>query len=152
MMTLFIATSLYGQQNKTAPTIPQPKQVAEAPPPQAGIRYESHARRDPFLNLLLLRQQESKSDGEEPRGQAPPGIAGMYIAQVMLLGISTSEEQRTAIFRGTDKRAYFLHDGDRLFDGYVKNVGMDEVTMVRETKYRSGKESAQEVTKRLRTP
>jgi len=71
---------------------------------------------------------------------------------VMLLGISTSEEQRTAIFRGTDKRAYFLHDGDRLFDGYVKNVGMDEVTMVRETKYRSGKESAQEVTKRLRTP
>jgi len=153
MMALLIPAWAFGQ-SKTTKKDPAAKQLVEAPALETGLRYQSQNHRDPFLNLLALRkQQELKSTDEEvPRGQQPPGIAGMYIAQVMLLGISTSEEERTAIFRGTDKRAYFLRASDRLFDGYVKKIGIDDVTVVRETRLRSGKVLTQEVTKRLRTP
>jgi hypothetical protein len=57
-----------------------------------------------------------------------------------------------AIVRGADTRAYFLKEGDRLFDGYLKTIGIDSITLVRETKMRSGKTLTQNVTKRLRTP
>ena len=75
----------------------------------------------------------------------------MYIAQITLLGISTAELKQTAVFRGTDKRAYFLQNGDKVFDGYIKKVSADEVLMIRETRLRSGKVLTQEITKRLRT-
>ncbi len=123
---------------------------AEAAAVYASVRYESSNRRDPFLNPLLLGRK-ADVDEEAPRGNPPPGIAGMKIADVVLLGFSISPEGKTAVFRGTDKRVYFLHQGDRMFDGYIKAVNADSVLLVRETKMRSGKVTTQEVTKRLRT-
>jgi hypothetical protein len=124
--------------------------------PVSGIKYTNSNHRDPFLNPILLRKesdQKNRFDEEEVgRGSAPPGIAGMFMNQVQLLGISTSPEKRTAVFRGSDKRAYFLQEGDKVFDGYVKKIGTDDVLMIRETQYKSGKTATQEVTKRLRTP
>jgi hypothetical protein len=77
----------------------------------------------------------------------------MLINQVRLLGTSFGEDvPPVAVFQGPDKRAYFLQARDRLFDGYVKQVGTDFVLLVRETKLRSGKIVTQEVTKQLRTP
>jgi len=156
VMALLIPAWLVGQEVKTAEKDTGIKQqLLEMPSPQVGLRYQSGNRKDPFLNPLLLKKQaelKSGDDEEVARSQPPPGIAGMYIAQVMLLGISASEEKRTAIFSGTDKRSYFLQDGDRLFDGYIKRIGTDDVLMVRETKLRSGKVLTQEVTKRLRQP
>ncbi len=114
-------------------------------------RYDSDKRRDPFLNPLLL-VKNTNPDEEVDRGAAPPGIAGMYINQVDLVGVSTAPDGKTAVFRGTDKRIYFLHEGDHMFDGYIKGVALDGVQLVRETRLRSGKVLTQEVTKRLRTP
>jgi hypothetical protein len=74
----------------------------------------------------------------------------MYIAQVIFMGTSLREGTYTAVFKGTDKRFYFLHENDRLFDGYLKRVDGDSVTLVRETRMRSGKVEREEVTKRLR--
>jgi hypothetical protein len=116
-----------------------------------GARFQSNNRRDPFLNPLLLKKTESP-DEEAPRGAPPPGMAGMLISQVELLGMSVGPEGQTAVFRGNDKRVYFLHKGDRLFDGFVKSVALDSVQLVRETKLRSGKVLTEEITKRLRTP
>lgn len=115
-----------------------------------GVRYQSQNRRDPFLNPLLRKAAKAAEDEEEPRGQRPPGIGGMFIEQVALLGIASQEGNMVAVFRGSDKRAYFLHQGDRLFDGSVTKIGADTVTLVRETKFRSGKVLRQDVTKRLR--
>ena len=87
-----------------------------------------------------------------PAALPPPGIAGTYIAQAALQGIAIRDSGKVAVFRGADSRAYFLRKGDRLFDGYVKEIHDDSVTLVRETKLRSGKTLTQDVTKRLRTP
>ncbi len=118
----------------------------------SDVRYISGNRRDPFLNPLLLAKKAKQQDEEVALGLAPPGIAGTYIAQLKLQGLSFRDGRRIAIVRAKDKRAYFLEEGDRLFDGYVKNINLDSITLVRETKLRSGKILTQDVTKRLRTP
>lgn len=125
---------------------------AELPARTAGIPYQSSGRRDPFLNPLLLAKKEKPADEELPRGVPPPGIAGTYVAQAVLQGTSIRGDGRVAIVRGADTRAYFLKEGDRLFDGYVKAIESDFITLVRETKMRSGKVLTQDVIKRLRTP
>lgn len=137
---------------------PTKKTAAPATPPSAtapatlyhGARYEPSDRIDPFLNPLTRRKNESP-DEEAPKPTPPPGIAGMNVQDVELVGVSKRKEGYTAVFRGTDKRVYFLHIGDRLFDGYVKDIGADSVQMIRETKLRSGKVLTQEITRRLRT-
>jgi hypothetical protein len=119
-----------------------------------GPHYESSDRPDPFLNPLIQpKNTPNNYDAEEeaPKGTPPPGIGGMYASEVVLLGISISPDGKTAAFRGTDKRVYFLREGDRLFDGYIKVINVDSVQLTRETKLRNGKVLTQEITKRLRT-
>jgi len=67
------------------------------------------------------------------------------------MGIAYNENT-TAVFEGTDKRAYFLQEKDKLYDGYIKKIEVDSVVLIRETKLMSGKVVTQEVVKRLRTP
>ncbi len=125
--------------------------LPEAPATTAVIRYNPDNRRDPFLDPLANRKRPVDPDAEAPRGQQPPGIAGMYIAQVRLVGIANGETL-TAVFEGTDKRSYFLKERDKLFDGYIKKIEADSVILIRETKLMSGKVVTQDVVKRLRTP
>jgi Tfp pilus assembly protein PilP len=124
----------------------------ESPMNYAAVRYQSGNRRDPFLNPLLFKKNSKQGDEEIARGLPPPGIAGTYIEQLILQGTCFCDERRVAIVRGADDRAYFLREGDRLFDGYLKSVQIDSIILARETKLRSGKTLTQDVTKRLRTP
>jgi hypothetical protein len=94
---------------------------------------------------------KKSDDEEESRGEPPPGIAGTHVEQAVLLGISRKEGSRTAVFQGVDRRAYFLEEGDRMFDGYVRTIQDDSVLLIRETRLKSGKVLTQEVTKTLRS-
>jgi hypothetical protein len=148
---LMLPVTSTAQQPKAAEAVPKEGTGSlESSPPFVGVRYLSENRRDPFLNPLLLKKEGLATDEEMPPGQIPPGIAGTYIAQAVLVGIAAEDGSRTAVFRGNDNRVYFLHRGDKLFDGFIVNIGMDTVLLMRETKYRSGKVLRQEVTKRLR--
>ncbi len=110
-------------------------------------------RKDPFFNPLLAKKNnKSNEDEEESRGAPPPGIGGTLIAKATLQGISLRNNGKVAIVQGADTRAYFLREGDRLFDGYLKTIDADSITLVRETRMKSGKVVSQDVTKRLRTP
>jgi Tfp pilus assembly protein PilP len=127
------------------------QKAAVSPIRYSGILYSASNRRDPFLNPLL-RSKEKRTDTEQDRGTPPPGIGGTYISQAKLQGISIRDKGRLAIVRGADDRAYFLREGDRLFDGYIKKIESDFITLVLETRMQSGKVITREVTKRLRTP
>jgi hypothetical protein len=124
----------------------------EVPAKASGVLYQSGNRRDPFLNPLLIAKKDKPADEEVSRGLPPPGIAGTYIEQAILQGIALRDSGRVAIVRGADTRAYFLKEGDRLFDGYVKTIESASITLIRETKMRSGKVLTQDVIKRLRKP
>ena len=116
-----------------------------------GISYMPSNSRDPFLNPLL-KKPGTEGDQEIDRGLPPPGIAGTFIEEAVLKGISIKVgDGRLAIVQGAGNRAYFLREGDRLFDGYLKEIDRDSIKLVRERKMRSGKIITQEVTKRLRT-
>ncbi len=131
----------------------QADKAAESLIKYSEVRFQSGNRRDPFLNPLLLKKKAQKQEDEEvSRGLPPPGMAGTYIAQATLQGVTQREGGRVAVVRGADSRAYFIRVGDRLFDGFVKAIQTDSITLVRETKMKSGKTLTQEVTKRLRTP
>ena len=127
------------------------RNAVESPIKYTGVLYKSGNHSDPFLNPLLIKK-EAASDEELSRGLPPPGIAGTYIAQATLQGIVLRDNERVAVVRGADKRAYFIREGDKLFDGYLKAIEIDFITLVRETKMRSGKTFTQDVVKRLRTP
>jgi len=131
----------------------EPRQTLESPVEYSSVLYRSGNRRDPFINPLLERKNGKRAADEEvSRGLPPPGIMGTYIAQATLQGVAMRDGRHVAVFRGADSRAYFLRNGDRLFDGYLKEIREDSVTLVRETRMRSGKLLTQDVIKRLRTP
>jgi hypothetical protein len=128
-------------------------QIVETQIQYSGASYKPSDRRDPFLNPLLTSKAAKQNvDEEESRGTPPPGIGGTFIAQAALQGISIRDNGRVAVVQGADARAYFLREGDRLFDGYLKSIETDSITLVRETKMKSGKTLTQDVIKRLRTP
>ena len=153
---LFLALALpcmaQGARPAARDTVDASKKPVESPINYSGIPYKPGNHRDPFWNPEKPKTSSKTGDEEISRGLPPPGIAGTYIAQAILEGISIREDRMTAVVRGVDKRAYFLREGDRLFDGYLKTIQEDSITLVRETKMRSGKTLTQEVTKRLRTP
>lgn len=153
-MLLYCPMTAAGANNTSpASSVGPIKKPPESPIKYASVVYRSGNRRDPFINPLLVKKKDKQSEDEEiSRGLPPPGIAGTYIAQATLQGIVTRDTGKVAVFRGADSRAYFLRSGDKLFDGYLKDIHDDSVTLVRETKLRSGKLLTQDVTKRLRTP
>ena len=153
-MLLFCPLVSVGAANSIpADTAEKTKKPLESPIKYSSVLYSPGARRDPFANPLLVGKKDKRPEDEEvSRGAAPPGIRGTYIAQATLQGIAIRDNGKVAIFRAADSRAYFLRKGDRLFDGYLKEINEGFVTLVRETKLRSGKTLTQDVTKRLRTP
>jgi len=119
----------------------------------AAVPYNSSGLRDPFLNLAPLKPSVQRSDVDEevPREHPPSGIEGTFIDKASLEGIVIrGDNRRTAIIRGADNRAYFLREGDRLFDGYLKAIDNDSVVFVRVSKMRSGRILTREVTKQLK--
>jgi Tfp pilus assembly protein PilP len=122
----------------------------KSPTDYSGIRYTPHSGRDPFLDLLLLRKQPLPNNRKMSPRPLSSGIAGTPIAELRFEGISLGNGKRLAIIRAADGHAYFLKEGDRLFDGYLKVIQSDSIVLVRETKLSSGKILTQDVTRRLR--
>jgi hypothetical protein len=140
-------------ENKNAAT--RNESVVEIIPEPAPVFYEHGNRSDPFLHIVApetdIARAEEDADEEAARGAQPRGIEGAFIDKTRLEGIVTrSDNRRMAIIRSADNRAYFLREGDRLFDGYLKTIDKDSVVFVRETLMRSGKTLTQEVIRRLR--
>ncbi len=152
LLTLCIPICLAQNAKPALKNAGQTTKTAEAPIKISGIHYIYGTHQDPFLNPLVFKKPVRPDDEELSRGLPPPGIAGTYIAQAVLQGTSIRDERRMAVVRGADTRAYFLKEGDRLFDGYLKTIGNDFITLVREIKMRSGKTLTEDVIKRLRTP
>jgi len=131
---------------------PEESVIVETISKPAPVLYESQKLRDPFLHLAPPKTPARKVEDEEvPRGAAPPGIEGTYIDDAGFEGVLIrSGNIHIAVVRSSDNRAYFLHEGDRLFDGYIKTIENDSVVFIRETLMMSGKLLTEEVTKRLR--
>lgn len=130
----------------------QTEKISGSPADYTGIRYGPKNRRDPFLNPLRRGKNSNQDAGETVRRFPSPGIAGTYIAELLFEGTSFRGDRRLAIVRAADKRAYFLEEGARFFDGYLKKIQPDSIVLVREMELKPGKILTQDVIKRLRNP
>lgn len=126
---------------KPAPAAPQRAAAASAAAeaPRTGLK-----RRDPFRSLLV-------SAAEMPGGQAlPPGKAGLVIAQLTITGVVAAGKEMIAVVNMTGRnRAYFLRQGDELFNGYVGEISEDGVVFKERTMDAFGKEYERDVVKQL---
>jgi hypothetical protein len=134
---------------KKAPAVkaaPKPKpaaeQKAEEPKKDEAIS-TAGKRRDPFLQLVAA------SAGNGVPLHLPPGKAGLQVATLRVEGIVRSQNGMLVVVTNPQGRTYFLHQGDRLFDGRVDQVSMDGVTFTESGKDPFGKTIERTVTKRI---
>lgn len=87
-----------------------------------GYGYDPEGRRDPFISLQRTR------DSVPDRGPRPEGVPGLLIGEVDLTGIFVLPEGPVAQVQTSDRdRSYLLRAGDKLYDGDVVSVSLEEL-------------------------
>jgi len=118
--------------------------VAVAPAPASEEKAgPAVAKRDPFLPLIA-----EKKDLGGPE-HLPPGKAGLVIGSVHVDGTVHSSDGMIAVLSNPDEHVYFVHEGDRLYDGDVEKISLDGVTFRQNSKDVFGKAIERVVTKRI---
>jgi hypothetical protein len=130
---------------KEAPAkmVPTAASTKDAAPKDAVAQVPSGPRRDPFTPLINERKEGGGPD------HLPPGKAGLVITTVRVDGTVSSEAGMIAVLSNADQRTYFVHEGDRLYDGAVEKIGLDGVTFRQNSKDAFGKPVERVVTKRI---
>ena len=100
-------------------------------------------KRDPFQPLVSKQQ----ATGVAPN--LPPGKAGLQISTVKIDGTVRAPSGMIAVVSNPQQRVYFLHEGDRVYDGRVEKIGLDAVTFLQTEKDAFGKVIDRLVTKRI---
>lgn len=119
--------------------------VPVAKPAEAPIaaERESISKRDPFAPLINQRK------GAGGGLHLPPGKAGLVISTVRVDGAVHSASGMIAVVSNPENSVYFVHEGDRLYDGDVEKIGLDGVTFRENSKDAFGKPVERMVTKRI---
>lgn len=113
---------------------------AKAP---VAVERESASKRDPFAPLI--NQRKDAGGGLH----LPPGKAGLVISTVRVDGAVHSPSGMIAVVSNPENSVYFIHEGDRLYDGDVEKIGLDGVTFRENSKDAFGKPVERMVTKRI---
>jgi hypothetical protein len=88
-----------------------------------GYGYDPEDRRDPFRSLV-----ERSPDAQMAQGPRPEGIPGLLIGEVDLTGVFVLPEGPVAQVQTSDRdRSYLLRPGDKLYDGDVVSVSLEEI-------------------------
>jgi hypothetical protein len=124
------------------PTSAEAPKPAEEKPTEEKV---SVVRRDPFETLLNKARA-----GDAAPENLPPGKAGLIVGTLRIDGIVRGPNgMMIAIVSNPQQRVYFLHDGDKLYDGSVEKISLDAVTFREIGKDAFGKPLEREVAKRL---
>ncbi len=111
--------------------------------------YSPGGKRDPFTDLASARQQAAPQTVQPPPfAQRPPGLSGLLISEVAVVGTAATNDQRIAILRGVDEFTYVAREGTKLFDGFVETIETDEVVFVREVFDTAGRKTTNKIVKR----
>ncbi len=122
-------------------------------PVDPPTQYDSQGKRDPFISL-----QKPKTNGDEaefsstpPLNRRPPGLAGLLIDEVTVVGVVTAGKSPMVLLQGVDNFTYFASPRDQLFDGYVESINGEEVVFMRIVRDTRGRTHSSRVFKKLYT-
>jgi Tfp pilus assembly protein PilP len=148
-------TAVKGAQKSTAiavnpPAEPQPKVAVEdkknpvEPKKEEPKSYSANGRRDPFVSPVISRTMLGSG--------CSTGKRCLAIDQINLQGIIKSESGMIAVVVNALNKAYFLHENDPVFNGYVVKITGDSVIFKETIEDKMGKPLEREVTKKISTP
>jgi len=100
--------------------------------------------RDPFVSPV--RNHAVTGSG------CSTGKRCLAIEQVNLRGVVRSESGMIAIVTNSLDKAYFLHESDPVFNGYVVKITGDSIVFQETLQDRLGKTFTREVTKKITIP
>jgi AMIN domain len=100
-------------------------------------------KRDPFFSPVL---QQTSTSG------CSTGKKCLEIGQINVRGVVKSESGFIAVVTNSLNKAYFLHENDPVFNGYVVRITGDSVVFQESFQDKLGKQLTREVTKRIVTP
>ncbi|MEX2270856.1 MAG: hypothetical protein WD690_05265 [Vicinamibacterales bacterium] len=107
------------------PTAPAAQAQSRSPQTPAWT-YDPQGRRDPFVSL---RDRGANASTTQNR---PPGLAGVTVAEIVIRGIVRSGNEFIALAQAPDGRSFQLRRNARLFDGVVKQIGIDAVVFTQQ--------------------
>jgi len=125
------------------PAVPKPAAAPAAQPPAVAVE-PVISRRDPFAPLIQV-----SAGGRNTGEHLPPGVGGLVVATVRVDGTVEAPSGMLAVVSNADDRIYFVHVGDRLYDGDVEKISLDGVTFKENSKDAFGKPVDRMVTKRI---
>lgn len=110
------------EEETTTETVILPPPSIEKKPdsPEAydiNYSFDAGGRRDPFLSLLGGTKSKSASI---PKG-------ALTVSDAKVVGITQAKEGFVAIIIGSDKKARFMKEGDKLYDGQIISIEEDRV-------------------------
>jgi len=132
-----------------AKTMPQQNSAAvvakvEAPkPPKEEKKWAMTGKRDPFFSPVV---QQAGGSG------CSTGKKCLEIGQINVRGVVKSEGGFIAVVTNSMNKAYFLHENDPVFNGYVVRITGDSVVFQETMQDKLGKPFTREVIKRITTP
>src|SRR5580698_2821852 len=132
------------------PAEPQPAVAVEdkknpvEPKKAEDKTYSANGRRDPFVSPVISRTMLSSG--------CSTGKRCLAIDQINLQGVVKSESGMIAVVVNALNKAYFLHENDPVFNGYVVKITGDSVIFKETIEDKMGKPLEREVTKKITTP
>ncbi len=101
-------------------------------------------RRDPFVSPVVSRSMSGSG--------CSTGKRCLAIDQINLRGVVKSDDGMIAVVVNALDKAYFLHENDPVFNGYVVKITGDSVIFKESVQDKFGKPFTREVTKKIFTP
>ena len=101
-------------------------------------------RRDPFVSPVVSRAMSGSG--------CSTGKRCLAIDQINLRGVVKSDDGMIAVVVNALDKAYFLHENDPVFNGYVVRITGDSVIFKESMQDKFGKPFTREVTKKIFTP
>ncbi len=106
--------------------------------------YSANGRRDPFVSPVISRSMLGSG--------CSTGKRCLAIDQIALQGIVKSDSGMIAVVVNALNKAYFLHENDPVFNGYVVKITGDSIIFKETIEDKMGKPFEREVTKRISAP
>jgi Tfp pilus assembly protein PilP len=130
--------------SKNAPNAAETKSAdATKPPKPEDKKWAMSGKRDPFFSPVV----------QQPTGSGcSTGKKCLEIGQINVRGVVKSEGGFIAVVTNSLNKAYFLHENDPVFNGYVIRITGDSVVFQETVQDKLGKPLTREVVKRIYTP
>jgi len=103
-----------------------------------------NGHRDPFVSPVMSRAMTGSG--------CSSGKRCLAIDQINLRGVVKSDDGMIAVVVNALDKAYFLHENDPVFNGYVVRITGDSVIFKETVQDKFGKPFTREVTKKIFTP